>query len=109
MTKLEHTATGYCQIHLDWDEWGNELMEQVAMEYFRAEPSCQFVLVHEHAGWCLGWRRDGSIWGTANDSARPDGGAMPEGGVERVIRRETEGSDYWLLGGKSLPALRVVA
>ncbi|HXJ56963.1 MAG TPA: hypothetical protein VNU68_09885 [Verrucomicrobiae bacterium] len=59
----------YDTIKLASGEYGNLLMRQVADEYFRANPGCRFVLVHEHGGWFLGYRRDGSIWTTANDAA----------------------------------------
>jgi hypothetical protein len=59
----------YASIHLADDEWGNETMFAVAEEFFREHPEEDFVEVYEHAGWFLGYRRDGSIWNTANDMA----------------------------------------
>ena len=70
MSPEPHT---YDTIKLGRGEYGNLLMRQVADEYFHANPGCQFVLVHEHGGWFLGFRRDGSIWSTANDAARITG------------------------------------
>ena len=92
-----YTHCGETWIFLADNEWGNRLMEQVAQEHFEANPECQFVMVHEHAGWALGFRRDMSCYSTANDMAalskpRP----QPTLGVERVIRRGTEVSDATL-------------
>lgn len=58
---LEHCAD---------NEWGNEVMRQIAQERFDADPSIDVVEVYEHAGWSLSWNRDGQIVGTANDAAR---------------------------------------
>lgn len=58
-------------------EYGNTLMREVAMEHLRVHPTLQFVEVREHAGWYLGYRRNGSIWTTANDGARLEPGAYP--------------------------------
>jgi len=63
------TADTYDVIYLARNEWGNEMMRLVAERWFRDNPECEFVLVHEHAGWYLGFRRDGSVWATANDQA----------------------------------------
>ena len=51
------------------NEWGNELMRQVAREAFDADPSLDAVQVHEHGGWHLTFLRDGTVVGTANDQA----------------------------------------
>lgn len=59
----------YDLVHLADDEWGNDLMEQVAREWFAQHPQCEFVEVHEHAGWWLGYHRSMVIVGTANSSA----------------------------------------
>ena len=59
----------YDLIYLAPNEWGNETMAKVAREWFTAHPACAFVEVHEHGGWWLGYRRDGTIWSTANDVA----------------------------------------
>ena len=56
-------------IHMGPDEYGNEKMAQVAADWFEANPAARFVEVYEHAGWYLGFRRDGTIWCTANDAA----------------------------------------
>jgi hypothetical protein len=95
-------------IHLNDDEWGNKTMERVSKEYFDAEPSCNFVEVYEHGGWFLCWRRDGSIWGTANDMAVLKKSQPTPIRCERSIRRGTD-DDYWMLNGKTHPALKVAA
>ena len=78
----------YDQIHLADNEWGNRLMQEVAETYFASKPDYQFVLVYEHAGWYLGFRRDGSIWCTANDQAvLTHRWPQPGNGVGKVIRR----------------------
>lgn len=51
------------------DEWGNELMRQIAAERFEKDHTLHVVEVHEHAGWYLSFNRDGEIVGTANDAA----------------------------------------
>ncbi len=64
-------------IHLGANEWGNELMQQVAEEYAeeQADKRPLIVSVHEHAGWHLSFLygapgiANGTICGTANDSA----------------------------------------
>lgn len=50
-------------------EYGNELMEKVAMEAFRKDETLDAVEVREHGGWYLTYLRDGTIVGTANDQA----------------------------------------
>ena len=83
-----YPAVGYVTIHLADDEWGNEKMRQVADGYFQQHPDCQFVHVCEHAGWHLGFRRDGSIWTTANDMAdMRDCYPQPALGCQETIRR----------------------
>ena len=65
----------YDVIHLADNEWGNQIMREVAEEWFRDHPECQFVEVREHAGWWLGYHRENlEVIGTANDMAvmRPD-------------------------------------
>ena len=108
MTSLKHTPTGYALIHLADNEWGNETMQAVAMEYFSIHPECNFVKVYEHAGWMLGFRRDTSIWNTANDMAALHNPNPQPAVCERVTRRGTD-SDYWMLSGRTLPALKLVA
>ena len=85
---MKHSPTGYCLIHLADDEWGNRFMDQVAREYFAEQPECMFVEVYEHAGWFLGFRKDMSIWATANGEADLSPGIFPEkySGVE--VRRK---------------------
>jgi hypothetical protein len=65
---------GYDVISLADNEWGNEIMREVANEWFASHPDCAFVEVREHAGWWLGYYRSGECVGTANDCAvlRPD-------------------------------------
>lgn len=67
----------YAIVHLADDEWGNDTMSNVARDFFSGNPSCLYVQVFEHGGWMLGFRRDLSIWNTANDMARLDGGPAP--------------------------------
>lgn len=66
-------------IYLADNEWGNETMWKVAQEWFAEHPDCHFVEIHEHAGWYLGFRRDGGVWCTANDMARCNGPFPPAG------------------------------
>ena len=88
MLNARYSDCGYTIIMLAGDEWGNQTMEEVAREYFLAHPDCQFVSVHEHAGWYLGFRRDGSIWSTANDMARLSNRyPLPDRGCEGEVRR----------------------
>ena len=61
--------TTYDSIHLGHEEWGSATMRSLAKEHFAENPDCAFVEVHEHAGWYLGFRRDGSTWLSANDRA----------------------------------------
>lgn len=57
-------------------QYGNVLMEWLAFHHFRMNPDCAFVEVWEHGGWMLGWRRNGTIWNTANNTA-----VLPEGEI----------------------------
>lgn len=85
-----YRPVGYDQIHLADNEWGNRLMEEVAIEWFAHHPEAEFVHVLEHAGWHLGFRRDGTIWTTANDMAvMRNPYPIPSYGVERLVRRQT--------------------
>ena len=59
----------YDSIQLHADEWGNDLMRRVAEDHLARHPEIDFVLILEHAGWYLGFRRDGTCWATANDGA----------------------------------------
>jgi len=64
-------------IHLGANEWGHELMQELANAYAKehAEKRVLVVEVLEHAGWFLSFLygapgiRDGAICGTANDLA----------------------------------------
>ena len=53
-------------------EYGSDLMKRVAMEHFRKEENLDVVEVHEHGGWYLAYLCDGTIVGTANDTAQLD-------------------------------------
>ena len=92
---LWHVAPGqykyhtYAIIHLADNEWGNDTMQKVAEEYFTANPSAEFVQVLEHGGWHLGYRRDLTIWTTANDGATCKG-TRPKGYSGLTIRRVSE-------------------
>ncbi len=57
------------EIFLGPNEWGNDLMRQVAREAFATYASLDAVQVNEHAGWHLTFLRDGTIVVTANDLA----------------------------------------
>lgn len=83
----EEQKTGYDMIHLADNEWGTPKMVQVADAYFRDHPECEYVMVYEHAGWCLGFRRDLSIWNTANDMAVLDNRPRPNDGPDNIQRR----------------------
>jgi len=84
---LRESPDEYDIVHLGDNEWGNELMKKVAMDWFTEHPDCQYVEVYEHAGWFLGYRRDGSIWSTANDTAVMDKGPRPKQYSGRDQRR----------------------
>lgn len=83
-------TTTYDTVYLASNEWGNETMRKVAMDYFATHSVVQFVLVHEHGGWRLGYRRDGSFWGSANDCAVLDKGSRPTGWSGVDVRRESQ-------------------
>lgn len=59
----------YDIVQLADDEWGSNLMEDIAREWFEQHPNCQFVEVREHAGWFLVWHRSMVCISTANDRA----------------------------------------
>ena len=59
----------YDWIFLADDEWGSDTMREIAEAHFAEHPELDFVEVHEHAGWFLGYHRSGAIVSTANDSA----------------------------------------
>ena len=82
--------TTYDYVFLADDEWDNETMQRVAQEWFAEHPDCQFVLVYEHAGWELGFRRDMTVWGSANDGARCPG-PKPSGFSGISHRRTSKG------------------
>lgn len=63
-------------IHLADDEWGSELMAKLAREALldpqNADKQPLVVMVHEHAGWALGWavlHGEPTICYSANDAA----------------------------------------
>ena len=60
------------EIFLGPNEWGNDLMRQVAREAFATDASLDAVEVHEHGGWYLTFLRDGTVVGTSNDQAHLD-------------------------------------
>jgi hypothetical protein len=101
-------ANDYALIHLADDEWGNQTMECIAREFFDEHPDCNFIEVYEHAGWHLCWRRDGSIWGTANDMAKLDGGPRPTGYLSHVVRRDL-GTEYEIINGRVVHHGKAVA
>jgi len=51
------------------DQWGNDTMQRLAERAFRDYPEAELVLVWEHAGWFLVFRRDGKVVNSANDCA----------------------------------------
>jgi hypothetical protein len=78
------TPTTYDMVFLADNEWGNQIMREVASEWFSLHPGCNFVYVYEHAGWSLTFHRDNNLEcvGSANDMAvfrkdrpRPTGGS----------------------------------
>lgn len=72
MALIERDGKVYARklwIKLGPNEWGNELMRQVAREAFATDPSLDAVQVNEHAGWFLTFLRDGTVVETANDQA----------------------------------------
>jgi len=91
LLQVRYSAAGYDTIYLASNEWGNQVMQRIAEEHFRDNPDCEFVEVYEHAGWHLGFRRDGSIWCTANDAARLERPwPQPTGLDGKHIRREPQ-------------------
>jgi len=74
---VKTTVLHCARINLADDEWGNELMGQVAREYANQHRDYWplAVEVYEHAGWFLSYLfgapgiEDGAICGTANDAA----------------------------------------
>ena len=62
-------ATAYDQIFLADNEWGSGLMQEIALAWFIHNPDCNFVYVHEHAGWSLTFHRGGQCVHSANDRA----------------------------------------
>lgn len=92
----------YALIHLADDEWGNETMWRVAKEFFDAHPECEFVEVSEHAGWYLGYRRDGSTWSTANDMAVLQQPRPYPRQLGYVVRRGKDGHEYSMHTGYKL-------
>jgi hypothetical protein len=69
-TPTPDPATGYDQIFLADNEWDSHLMRQVAEEWFKNHPACNFVNVYEHAGWSLGFHRSGVCNYSANHEAQ---------------------------------------
>lgn len=67
----EATGTAYDQVFLADNEWGDHLMEQVAAEWFAANPGSLFLFVYEHSGGSLTFAREGmESLSSANDTAR---------------------------------------
>ena len=62
-------ATAFDCIFLADNEWGSPLMAEIAAEWFKNNPDCNFVYVHEHAGWHLMFHRSGQCVGSANELA----------------------------------------
>lgn len=89
-------------IHLASDEWGSDLMDRIAKDYFDTyigDKTRLVVEIHEHAGWFLAYGFIGGrvrTIGSANDSARFDEDVKAfwkklEGGANAMIpsiRRE---------------------
>ena len=83
-------------IHLGGDEWGNELMCEVADAYAaeHADKRPLIVTVHEHAGWFLSFLygapgiANGTICGTANDDA-----VLPRAVIE--FGKSIDGDKFW--------------
>jgi len=51
------------------NQWGNNTMHSLAQKAFQDYPEAELVLVWEHAGWFLVFRRDGKVINSANDCA----------------------------------------
>ena len=72
-----NTMTAYrVYIYLAANEWGNELMRQIAADYAQSHDKRPLIVsVHEHAGWHLSFLygaphiANGTVCGTANDMA----------------------------------------
>jgi hypothetical protein len=77
----------YDTLHLGDHEYGSDKMTDLARLYFHRNPDCQFLEVWEHGGWYLGFRRDLSIYSTANDKAVLDSGPRPQRWSGREERR----------------------
>lgn len=61
----------YDTIRCTETQWSSSgVMERLAHHHFQQHPDRQFVEVYEHGGWYLGYRRDMTIWSTANDMAK---------------------------------------
>ena len=84
--------TTYDIVSLADNEWGNQIMREVAQEWFARHPHCEFVEVREHAGWWLGYHRSGEIIGTANDGA--------------VMRKDRPRPERWSGVGEVRPVIR---
>ncbi len=91
----------YDMIYLADNEWENEKMREVAQAWFSQHPEVEFVEVHEHGGWYLGYRRDLTIWSTANDMA-PCPGPKPIGYSGVCVRRCDGGCLNGTLGAFSV-------
>jgi len=78
-------------VHVAENEWDHEdgACKRAAREHFEAYADAKFVLVDEHAGWFLGYRRDLTIWCTANDRATLEQPSpKPTRYSGRTVRRE---------------------
>lgn len=78
-------------------------MREAAREIFEEYPDLDnlAVTVNEHGGWQLTFLRDGTIVGTANDSAIPSREARAY--FERIA---AEGIEWKHLGSRTRPELR---
>ena len=65
-------------------QYNNVVMKALAMRHFYENPDCQFVWVWEHGGWDLGFRRDGSIFRSANEAGVIAGNAFPTDGPSGI-------------------------
>ena len=73
--KDPNRATSYDSIFLADNEWGSDLMEEVADHWFNHNPDCHFVYIYEHAGWSLMFHHNKmngkrECVGSANDLAQ---------------------------------------
>lgn len=81
----------YAELHMPQGVYGGEAMQAAARAFFEAHSELQFVLVHEHGGWHLGYRRDLTIWCTANDQATLSVPyPQPALGIARPVSAEQE-------------------